>query len=170
MDPFLAFIERSALAEWIRGSESLLAFPGIITLHAIGMGFLAGGSTAIDLRILGVARGISLKAMAGFLPLLWLAFAINAVSGTLLLIAYPTKALTNPLFYVKLGLIALGVTLVYRIGNTVLRVADGEEKGMPNYAKPLALASIATWIALILAGRFLAYTHRWEMLGVPAIL
>ena len=168
MDPFLAFVEHSALAEWIRGSESLLAFPGIITLHAIGMGFLAGGSTAIDLRILGLARGISLKAMAGFLPLLWLAFAINAVSGTLLLIAYPTKALTNPLFYVKLGLIALGVTLVYRIGATVLRGPDGE--AMPRFAKPLALASIATWIALILAGRFLAYTHRWEMLGVPAIL
>jgi hypothetical protein len=107
--------------------------------------------------------------MAGFLPLLWLAFAINAVSGTLLLIAYPTKALTNPLFYVKLGLIALGVTLVYRIGNTVLRAADAEQP-MPKYAKPLALASIATWVALILAGRFLAYTHRWEMLGVPAIL
>jgi len=168
MDPFLAFVEHSALAEWIRGSESLLAFPGIITLHAIGMGFLAGGSTAIDLRILGLARGISLKAMAGFLPLLWLAFAINAVSGTLLLIAYPTKALTNPLFYVKLGLIALGVTLVYRIGATVLRAADGE--AMSRFGKPLALASIATWIALILAGRFLAYTHRWEMLGVPAIL
>jgi hypothetical protein len=170
MDPFLAFVERSALADWIRGSESLLAFPGIITLHAIGMGFLAGGSTAIDLRILGVARGISLQAMAGFLPLLWLAFAINAVSGTLLLIAYPTKALTNPLFYVKLGLIALGVTLVYRIGATVLRATEGEDKPMPPFAKPLALASIATWVALILAGRFLAYTHRWEMLGVPAIL
>ncbi|HEY6257326.1 MAG TPA: hypothetical protein VIY51_16205 [Xanthobacteraceae bacterium] len=170
MDPFFAFIEHSDLAELIRGSDSLLAFPAIITLHAIGMGFLAGGSTAIDLRILGVARGIPLKAMAGFLPLLWLAFAINAVSGTLLLIAYPTKALTNPLFYVKLCLIALGVGLVYRIGNTVLRAPDAEQKLPGRNAKALALASIATWVALILAGRFLAYTHRWELLGVPAVL
>ena len=57
-----------------------------------------------------------------------------------------------------------------RIGATVLRATEGEDKPMPRFAKPLALASIATWIALILAGRFLAYTHRWEMLGVPAIL
>jgi hypothetical protein len=170
MDPFLAFIEHSDLSELIRGSDSLLAFPGIITVHAIGMGFLAGGSAAIDLRILGVARGISLKAMRGFLPLLWLAFGLNAVSGTLLLIAYPTKALTNPLFYVKLGLIALGVGLVYRIGATVLREPDIEEKRSSPNAKALALASLATWVALIFAGRFLAYTHRWEMLGVPAIL
>lgn len=170
MDPFLAFIEHSDLSEFIRGSDSLLAFPTIITLHAVGMGLLAGGSAAIDLRILGVARGISLKAMAGFLPLLWTAFAINAVSGTLLLIAYPTKALTNPLFYIKLCLIALGVSLVYVIGRTVLRVDDGEQRSLGRNARMLAIASLATWVALILAGRFLAYTHRWELLGVPAIL
>ena len=148
----------------------MLAFPGIITLHAIGLGFLAGGSSAIDLRILGVARGISLKAMRGFLPLLWLAFALNAVSGTLLLIAYPTKALTNPLFYVKLCLIALGVGLVYRIGATVLLLPDGEQTSLGKNARTLSLASLATWVALILVGRFLAYTHRWELLGIPAVL
>ena len=170
MDLFLAFVERSALAEWIRGSESLLAFPAIITLHAIGMGFLAGGSTAIDLRILGVARGISLKAMAGFLPLLWTAFAINAVSGTLLLIAYPTKALTNPLFYVKLSLVALALALLYRIVTDILPVFEVEQKSVTAKAKALAITSLAAWAALIAAGRFLAYTHKWEMLGVPAVL
>jgi hypothetical protein len=167
---FLAFIEHSDLSESIRGSESLFGFPGIITLHALGMGFLAGGSAAIDLRILGFAPGISLKAMGRFLPLLWLAFALSAVSGTLLLIAYPTKALTNPLFYVKLCLIALAVGLVLRIGATVLRAPDVELEPVTKTAKALALASLATFVALILAGRFLAYTHRWELLGIPAIL
>jgi hypothetical protein len=170
VDAFLAFIEHSDLSEWIRGSDSLLAFPGIITLHALGMGFLAGGSAAIDLRMLGVARGVSLQAMAGILPLLWLAFAVNAVTGTLMLIAYPTKALTNPLFYVKLGLVALGVGLVYRVGATVLRGPEAGKGPVNRNARALALASLATWVALIFAGRFLAYTHRWELLGVPAVL
>jgi hypothetical protein len=167
MDAFFGWVESSALSDWVRGSESIFAFPTIITLHAIGMGFLAGGSAAIDLRILGIAPSIPLKSMQRFLPVLWLAFTVNAISGTLLLIAYPTKALTNPLFYVKLGLIALGVTLVYRIGATVLRT---EQEPASGHAKALALASLATWVALILAGRFLGYTHRWEMLGIPAIL
>jgi hypothetical protein len=169
VDPFLAFIEDSALSEWIRGSESLFAFPAIITLHAVGLGFLAGGSAAIDLRVLGFAPGISLGAMGRFLPLLWLALAVNAVSGTLLFIAYPTKALTNPLFYVKLALVALAMGLVYRIGATVLRAPDLERKPAAKHAKALALASLAAWVALILAGRLLAYTHRWELLGVRAI-
>ena len=173
MDPFLAFIEHSDLSEWIRGSESLFAFPAIITLHTIGMGFLAGGSTAIDLRILGVAPGISLRAMGRFMPLLWLAFAVNAVTGILLLIAYPTKAFTNPVFYVKLVLIAVAVGLVYRIGRTVLGAPEAPmQRGSApeaRNAKPLALASLAAWVALITAGRLLAYTHRWELLGVPAL-
>src|SRR3954464_686363 len=106
MDPFLAWIENSELSAWVRGEsiEWTYVFPVIVTLHTIGMGFLAGGSAAIDLRILGVASNIPLKVMGQFLPVLWLAFAVNAVSGVLLLIAYPTKALTNPVFYVKLCL------------------------------------------------------------------
>jgi hypothetical protein len=170
MDAFFAWIEGSALSEWIRGSESLLAFPGIITLHAIGLGILAGGSTAIDLRVLGFAPAVPLGAMARFLPVLWAAFLVNAVSGTLLLIAYPTKALTNPWFYVKLSLVALAVWLVYHIGMTVLRAPAADGKPMAPRGKLLAVASLAAWLAVILAGRFLAYTHRWEMLGVPAIL
>jgi len=36
----------------------------------------------IDLRILGVAPHVPLKSMGRFLPVLWLAFAVNAASGT----------------------------------------------------------------------------------------
>ena len=35
--------------------------------------------------------------------------------------------------------------------------------------KRLAVISIAIWLAAITAGRLLAYTYRWEMLGLPAI-
>ena len=169
MDPFLAFLENSELSNWVRSSESIFAFPAIITLHTIGMGFLAGGSAAIDLRILGFASGIPLKTMSRFLPVLWLAFVVNAISGTLLLVAYPTKALTNPIFYIKLCLIALAVGLVYRIGRTVLRAPDAEQKALAGRARMLALASLAAWVALITAGRLLAYTHAWELLGVRAV-
>jgi len=170
VDTFLAFIENSALSDWIRGSESIFAFPAIITFHTIGMGFLAGGSAVIDLRILGVAPHVPLKSVARFLPVLWLAFSVNAASGILLLIAYPTKALTNPVFYVKLCLIALAVVVVYRIGTVVLRAPDVDQKPVPAKGRTLAVVSLMTWIGLITAGRLLAYTHKWELLGIRAIL
>jgi hypothetical protein len=170
-DPLLAWIETSALASWVRGEslETVLVFPVIVTLHTLGMGFLAGGSAALDLRILGVAPSIPLKPLRRFIPLLWLAFAVNAVSGVLLLIAYPTKALTNPLFYIKVGLITLAVWLLYRISATVFQSPDIDQNHLDRRAKVLAAGSLAAWIALITAGRLLAYTHKWEMLGVPSL-
>ena len=34
IDPFLVWLESTALSEWVVGSPSLLAFPGILALHA----------------------------------------------------------------------------------------------------------------------------------------
>ena len=168
MDPFLALVEGSDLSNWVRG-DSMLAFPTIITLHTICMGLLAGTSAAIDLRILGVASGIPLVPLQRFYPMMWLALAINAVTGILMVIGYPTKQLTNPLFYIKLSLVTLAVWLVYRIGAEVLRAADPGSKAVTVRAKLLAAASLATWISLIIAGRLLEYTHKWELLGIRAL-
>jgi len=170
VDPLFAWIETSALSEWIRGSDCVCAFPTIVTLHNVGMAFLAGGGIAIDLRIIGFAPGIPLKPMGRLVPLLWLAFALNGLTGILLLIAYPTKALTNPLFYVKLSLVAAALGLVYRIATDILPAHDAGERSVPAKTKALAITSLAVWAVLIAAGRFLAYTHKWEMLGIPAIL
>jgi hypothetical protein len=168
MDPFLAFVEGSDLSSWIRG-ESMLAFPTIITLHTICMGFLAGASSAIALRILGVAPGIPLEPLRRFYPLMWAALAINVVTGVMMVIGYPTKQLTNPLFYIKLSLVALAIWLVYRIGTEVLRTAPLGSKAVTARAKWMAAASLVAWISLITAGRLLEYTHKWELLGIRAL-
>jgi hypothetical protein len=169
MEQFFAFVEDSDLSQWIRG-DSMLAFPTIITLHTICMGFLAGASCAINLRILGAAPGIPLASLRSLYPLMWLAFTVNAVTGVLMVIGYPTKQLTNPLFYIKLSLVALGVWLVYRIGTAVLSPAESSQKAITAHARWLAAASLASWVSLIIAGRLLEYTHRWELLGVPALV
>ena len=67
-------------------------------------------------------------------------------------------------------MVALAVGLVYRIANDILRASEVDQKPLAAKAKVLALASLGVWVALIASGRYLAYTHKWEMLGVPAIL
>jgi hypothetical protein len=169
MDPIFAFIEGSDLSMWIRG-DSMLAFPTIITLHTIGMGFLAGGSAAIDLRILGAASGVPLKAMAQFRPVLWLAFIVNAITGVLMVIAYPTKQLTNPVFYTKLSLLVFALWLLYRVVTDVVMTEEADRKALTSKAKILASLSLAAWVGLIIAGRLLQYTHKWELLGVRSVI
>lgn len=158
IDPFLIWLESTALSQWVVGSPSLFAFPGILTLHAIGMGFAVGICLALDLQILGVAPGIQIAEMRRFVPIVWVAFWLNAISGVLLLIGYPTKALTNPVFYLKLLLIGVGLALFKRIGN---RVFDSSlpTATAPGALRRLAIVSLVCWVGAITAGRFLAYTY-----------
>jgi hypothetical protein len=161
IDPFLLWLESTPLSQWVVGSDSIFAFPGILTFHAIGMGFAVGINAAIDLRILGVAPGVPLTEMRRFVPFLWGGFWLNAVSGVLLLIGYPTKALTNPVFYLKLALIAAGMALFVSIRRRALG-----ESGQPLDAsdraralRRLAVVSLICWASAITAGRLLAYTY-----------
>lgn len=155
LDPFLAWVESTALSQWVVGSPSMFAFPGILTLHAIGMGFAVGISAALDLRILGVAPNVPLGELRRFMPILWAGFWLNAVSGVLLLIGYPTKALTNPVFYLKLTLIGVAMTLLVRISRLVFATNSPITSRLRN----LAIASLVCWAGAITAGRLLAYTY-----------
>jgi len=158
IDPFLVWLESTALSQWVVGSPSMFAFPGILALHAIGMAFAVGTSVALDLRILGVARGIPLAEMRRFMPILWTGFWLNAVSGILLLIGYPTKALTNPVFYLKLVLIATAMVLLVRTGRRAFGEAAELDASMSRLRR-LAIASLVCWAGAITAGRLLAYTY-----------
>ena len=66
--------------------------------------------------------------MRRFVGVVWVGFGMNAASGLLLPVAYPTKALTNPVFYVKLSLIAIAMWIFAVINRRLFRdprPADG---------------------------------------------
>lgn len=161
-DTLFRWIENTDLSMWIVGSDSLFAFPGILAAHTVGMGLLAGLNGALDLRLLGAARGIPPAAFTRFLPLMWIGLWINVASGVTLVIAYPTKAFTNPVFYLKLALIAAALAV---LGTMVRRLRRGESES--STMRVLAAASLATWIAAIFAGRFLAYTCNRLTVDLP---
>ena len=99
-----------------------------------------------------------LTAFRRFLPVLWAGFWLNAASGVLLLVGYPTKALTNPVFYLKLALIGVAMTLLVRM----VRLIEGGDVSAPAVARSLrrlAIASLVCWGGAITAGRLLAYTY-----------
>lgn len=160
IDPFLIWVESSSLSQWVVGSPSLFAFPGILVLHAIGMGFAAGLGIALDLRILGVAPGVTWHEMRRLLPVLWAGFWVNAISGVLLLIGYPTKALTNPVFYLKIGLIGVAMVIVVRISRFArANAVPPTQDTPPAPLRRLAITSLVCWTGAITAGRLLAYTY-----------
>ena len=156
MISFTSWLETTDLSVWVREAPTMFAFPFILILHAWGMGIIAGGNAAIDLRILGFAPRVPVSAMAKFYPVMWFGFAINAISGFLLLMGYPTKALTNPVFYLKLLCIAVGMVLMSRLRRRVV-----PEDSPPPNAKVLAALSLIVWAGAIVSGRLLAYTCKY---------
>ena len=156
MISFTSWLETTALSVWVREAPTMFAFPFILIVHAWGMGIIAGGNAAIDLRILGFAPRVPLSAMAKFYPVMWFGFAINAISGFLLLMGYPTKALTNPVFYLKLLCIAVGMVLMSRLRRRVV-----PEDSPPPNAKVMAALSLIVWAGAIVSGRLLAYTCKY---------
>jgi hypothetical protein len=88
-------------------------------------------------------------------------FWLNAITGLLLLLAYPTKALTNPVFYLKLFLIALAMFDTSLIRKHINRESTDLDTGVWARGKFLAFASLVLWAGAVFAGRLLAYTYKY---------
>src|SRR3954470_12608083 len=159
---FLLRIEESGFSQWVRGADSLFAFPGILLLHTIGMGLEVGINTTFDLRILGFAPAVRLQSFQKFFPVMWIGFWMNAITGTILLSVNATKLTQNPDFWVKLAFIALAVVNVQMLKKQVFQspLLDGtttEETIPSSRARILAITSMFFWIGAITSGRLLAY-------------
>ncbi|MBT72184.1 MAG: hypothetical protein CMQ15_09130 [Gammaproteobacteria bacterium] len=120
------------------------------------MALVVGINLAVAFRMLGMVPGVATGPLSRFYPLHWYGTVVIFLSGIALLLAYPAKALTNPVFYLKLTALSLGLVLAYRVQRILASqpVPDSERR-----FKWIAAASITLWIITITAGRFLAYTH-----------
>ena len=156
MMPLLASLENSGFGTWVRESSSLWAYPTILFMHTVGLGFLVGLNVAIDLRILGVAEKLPLAPFEKFYRVMWGAFWINALSGTALLVADATTKLTNRVFYIKMVCIFFAVMSMVLIRRRAFgAVADRAAVAAP--ARALAAMSLVLWAGAITAGRLMAY-------------
>ena len=154
LDSWLLWLESTAFSIWMRESSSLFAFPGILAVHTVGLAFIAGLNAALDLRLLGVATRIPAVAFERFVPAMWMGLWLNILSGIALLIGYPTKALTNPVFYLKLAFIAGALVILKHVRRRLpIETVPSPELRM------LAAASLACWAGAIVGGRLLAYTY-----------
>jgi hypothetical protein len=154
---FLLRLENSGFFSWVRESTSLFAFPGILLMHTIGMGLVVGINAGIDLRILGIAPALPLAPMEKFFPILWIGFWINAVTGTILLLADATTKLANPDFYVKMVFIALALINLRMLKTRVFRDPLVDKRPLSANVKILAVTSLFFWLGAITAGRLMAY-------------
>jgi hypothetical protein len=173
MGSLVEWLENSGFAIWVREGAAFWAYDVFLASHAVGMAAVVGLSTAVALRVLGVAPHLPLAPMEKLLPFAYAGFWVNATSGVALFAAYPTKALTNPGFYIKMGAVVASVVTLIRLRHAVFGKRAPNEAVSRN-AKGLARALLLSWWVAILAGRLLAYhdianVERTTIVAVTAV-
>ena len=160
MYDFLAWLEVSALGQAVRGS-GVWAYGVVNLAHILGVATLFGSILALDLRLLGVWRHVSLAAIATpAVPLAAIGFTVAVLSGAGLIATNATEYAGNPFLLIKFPAIALGLVNIALLHFLpAWRQRHAREPSQRERAQ-LAVAggaSLACWVTAISAGRMIGY-------------
>jgi hypothetical protein len=153
------WLEQTTVGSNVR--ESLWLFPIIETLHIFGIILLVGGTSVLDLRLLGLAfreEPVS-KLARQFLPWAWTGFVIQVCTGLLMFASEATKMYGNVAFEIKMVLIvAAGVNAFVFHSLAYQSIGKWEREPVaPISARIAGTLSILFWFAIVSAGRWIAY-------------
>jgi hypothetical protein len=130
------------------------------TLHFAGLCLLVGVITLLDLRMLGVAKGLPIGEFHKLVPWGIAGFVINAITGSLFFIGAAHQYSHNIAFLFKMLFIAVGgINVLYFYGGGVFRRIEalGPEADAPRSAKVVSWTSIIVWLGAIYWGRMLPF-------------
>jgi hypothetical protein len=154
-----AWLEKTPVGAAVR--NSLWLFPVIETVHIFGIILLVGGTSILDLRLMGLTfRDESVSKLARrFLPWAWAGFIIQVVTGSLLFSSEATKMVDNLGFQIKMLLIAVaGINAFVFHALAYQSVGKWENDPVaPLSARVAGLVSILLWFGIVAAGRWIAY-------------
>ena len=154
---FLEWLQFTAPASFV--AETLWAYPLFETLHTLGMALLIGSLGLINLRILGFKRELPVVGTLDLLPLAWIGFSVNLVSGFALFMSDAVYFWSSVTFRIKLALIVLAGINAFVLSQTSFRAARagfGDAPQLPG-ARFVAASSLVFWIGAVIAGRLIAY-------------
>ncbi|MGC2507640.1 MAG: DUF6644 family protein [Candidatus Acidiferrales bacterium] len=141
--------------------ESIWAEPLVETIHVLTLTLFLGFAVLLDLRLLGVClrrRKVS-EVLQQLNPYLFVGFAIMIVSGLLLFAGDPPAFWGTIFFKAKMIFLVLAGLNVLIFNATIGRkVAEWDMASKtPSAAKVAAVVSIVLWVAIVAAGRAIAY-------------
>jgi hypothetical protein len=162
MEAFSDFLISTGIGDYVAAHDWV--WPLCETLHFFGMSVLLGTVGVVDLRILGVGKGIPIAVLEKFIPLGVIAFVVNATTGFIFIagnpVGGPMEYLTNLSLQLKMLVVLIaGINLAALYFSGVQRrleavPADGDASGG---AKAIAAVSLTAWIFVIIFGRFIMY-------------
>lgn len=155
-------VDLHQFSEWLSSTPFSLAIqgttwaiPAIQTVHILGLALVLTSALILALRFIGL--GLSAEPLPQlahrYTRVIWLLLVLLLASGALLIVAEPGRTITNPVFYAKMIMLALAIIATLWLGGAARRHGD-RPLGLHKF---VAAISVALWVAIIFAGRFIAY-------------
>jgi len=157
MQEFMDWITSTTLSYVI--TNFAWAWPIAETLHFVGLVLFVGTVGALDLRLLGVAKGIKPSALHRLVPWGLAGFIILGVTGVAFISGAPDQYFYNDAFYVKVGglsLMAVNVAVFYAIHYRQVAGMDADGEASV-FQKISAGVSLGLLVVIMCAGRMMTF-------------
>ncbi len=158
MFEFAQWLENTHVSLTIKTVEWIV--PVVQIIHIITIGIVFVSLLTIAMRVLGWTRmdqAFSVV-MARFAPWIRRGLVILLLTGLTLVVGEPIRELMSLSFWLKMGLLALGVVSALRFSRSMRPLAAlGQEPQFSSAARSAAVLTVLLWLAIIFLGRAIAY-------------
>ena len=157
-----------SLTSWLAGTrpshflqDVSWIIPSVQVVHILAIAIVLSSVVMIDLRIFGLAgaRTTMSETSRRYVPWAWGGLVVLACSGAVLIVAEPGRSLVNPVFQLKMVMLAVAIAVTATFQVSVQRSAPIWDLGTGRgaVAKALAIPTLLLWFAIAVAGRWIAY-------------
>ena len=101
MTHFSSWLEATWISKSLFGLSWL--WPACESLHFVGLCLLIGAAGLLDLRLMGLLRGVAIRDVKAFMPWAIAGFSVNVATGLLFLIMQPHLYLSSVVWWSKVA-------------------------------------------------------------------
>jgi len=149
-------LEGSALAFFIRDSTWLYPFANLT--HILGLALLVGPILVLDLRLIGITRAGNVADLSRLITLVAVkGLCLLLVSGSVIFIADASALATNPVFLIKIALLAIGIANAVTFRILWQARLPTWDRDRPGFGRFQAMLSPVVWLGTASCGRLIAY-------------
>ena len=167
MGSFSHWLSETAFSQTIQSVGWIV--PLLQSIHILMIGIVFVSSLMIALRVLGRMRVDEQFAVVWrrFAPWMWTGVVVMAATGVLLIIGEPEREFQTLSFWLKMLLVAIGVSSTACMGWVLRPVTLNPGEEFSGAMKAGATGLIVLWLAIIFLGRAIAYDKEvWGALSL----
>lgn len=156
LNEFAQRVSESRLSEIIL--SWFWAIPLMQTVHILAISGTLVAVLMLNLRVFGLVGHATLQETAQrYTRVLWWALLFVVTSGVGMLFGDTVRNLLNSIFWIKMGLLLVGLTTAIAYSGALSRQTAGAGQEVSGATKAAGIILAALWCVLILAGRWIAY-------------